>query len=82
MTDKIRRSPKDTDRLLLEVLAAANRILEGLADGGELEGLPSGTPVTVPIDDICALSRAVAKAEAGDWMERHLIWLEKAEGGN
>jgi hypothetical protein len=48
-----------------DLLAAANRIIEGLADGGELEGLPSGTPVSVPIDDIVALCEAIAKAKGG-----------------
>jgi len=49
-----------------ELLAAAIRIIEGLADGGELGGLPSGTPVSVPTDDIVTLCEAVARAEGGE----------------
>ena len=48
-----------------ELLAALERIIEGLANGGELEGLPSGTPVSVPIDDIWAVMEAMAKAKGG-----------------
>ncbi len=46
-----------------DLLTAANHIIEGLADGGELAGVSSGTPVSVPIDDIVALCEAVAKVE-------------------
>ncbi len=45
-----------------ELLAALDRIIEGAANGGELEGLSSGTPVSVPIDDIRAAVEAIDRA--------------------
>ena len=64
----IPRSDADVELIAAapDLLAAANRIIEGLANGGEIEGLPSGTPVSVPIDDIYALVQAVAKAEGNE----------------
>ena len=47
------------------LLAALEKIIEGVADGGELEGLSSGTPVSVPIDDIWAAVEAIAKVTKG-----------------
>ena len=45
-----------------DLLAASSRLISRLANGGELEGLPEGTLVSVPIDDICALAQAITKA--------------------
>ena len=49
----------------VELLAALDRIIEGVADGGELE-VPSGTPVSVPIDDIRAAVEASRARVVGD----------------
>lgn len=49
-----------------DLLAVLERIIKGLANGGELEGLSSGTPVSVPVDDIWSAVEAIAKAKGGE----------------
>ena len=49
-----------------ELLAAANQLIEGLVDREVVEGLPSGTLVSVPIDDICALCEAITQTKGGE----------------